>query len=187
MESIQKTPEPPKPDPLKSLSDKHRKFVEAYCQYGNGAKAYRDAGYSDKNAANEAYKLLRKPEIRAALDSLMEENAASAGECIGRMSIWSRGNLEPFLNPLGEIDIRSEAAQANIGLLKKYKHRKTVVTGEQFSTETTTVEVELFDAKDATIQLLNLYGRYKQPLDPKDPTTRVLIELGDGATLCLNG
>lgn len=188
MESIQQTSQPSKPDPLKSLSDKQQRFVLAYAEHGNGAKACRDAGYLPANARSEAYKLLRKPEVRAALDSFMEEQAASAGECIGRLSIWSRGNIEAFLSPSGEIDLQSESAQANMGQIKKYKHRKTITTNDEgFTSEITTVEIELYDAKDAVDKLLQIYGRYKAPLDPNEPKNRMVINLGDGVTFSLNG
>ena len=188
MEALQTTTPLPKPDPLKLLSDKYQRFVIGYSEHGNASKAYRDAGYSPINARSEAYKLLRKPEIRATLDSFMEAHAISAGECIGRLSIWSRGNIEAFLSPSGEIDLQSESAQANMGQIKKYKHRKTITTNDEgFTSETTTVEIELYDAKDAVDKLLQIYGRYKAPLDPNEPKNRMVINLGDGVTFSLNG
>ncbi len=112
----------------------------------------------------------------------------TAGEAIGRMSNWARGTLHPFLSPTGEIDLQSDEAQEQLGLIKKYKRRRTISRGENFETETISEEIELYDAKDATDKMIQLYGRYKQmPGDAGGPKQRLVINLGDGVKLCLNG
>ncbi|GAB4023682.1 hypothetical protein GCM10028808_74650 [Spirosoma migulaei] len=185
MESFQEPIPVDKPDPMASLTERQKRFVLAYVEYGVGARAAREAGYAEKNARVEAAKVLRKPAVKAALSALMEEYAMSAGEAIGRMSIWGRGSMEPFLSETGDIDLLSDQARQSIGLIKKYKCRKSVTKGpDDFVTETTTVEIELYDAKDATDKMIQIYGRYKQvPGDANQPKQLQSYTLPDGSVI----
>ncbi|WP_461069033.1 terminase small subunit [Spirosoma horti] len=167
-----------KPDPMSLLTDRQRRFVLAYSEHGNGARAAREAGYSEKNAHVEAAKQLRKPAVKAALSAFLEEHSMSAGEAIGRLTIWARGSLEPFiryqevyehnmltgmplLDPDGQpikrvearLDLTSDEAKANIHLLKKIKQG-------QYG-----LEIELADPKDAVDKLMQVHGRYKTKID----------------------
>ncbi|GAB3780621.1 hypothetical protein GCM10028818_33140 [Spirosoma horti] len=160
------------------LTDRQRRFVLAYSEHGNGARAAREAGYSEKNAHVEAAKQLRKPAVKAALSAFLEEHSMSAGEAIGRLTIWARGSLEPFiryqevyehnmltgmplLDPDGQpikrvearLDLTSDEAKANIHLLKKIKQG-------QYG-----LEIELADPKDAVDKLMQVHGRYKTKID----------------------
>ncbi|GAB4017123.1 terminase small subunit [Spirosoma koreense] len=182
MDDTQDNTTPPddsaKPDPLSSLTEKQRLFVLSYVEHGNGARAAREAGYAEKHARIEAAKLLKKPAIKAAIGSFMEEHGMSAGECIGRLTHWARGSLEPFIayveevqyNPLtgtpfldthsqpvtkltARLDLTSEEARANLHLLKKIKQGPHGL------------EIELTDPKDAVDKLLQVHGRYKTKLD----------------------
>ena len=88
------------------------------------------------------------------------------GECLGRMSAWGRGSLDPFLDENGELTLTSEEAINNRGLLKKIRQRKTVRTtpnGEKI--EETQTEIEIHDAKDAVDKMLQIHGRYKTKID----------------------
>jgi hypothetical protein len=165
-------------DPLSPLTDKQKRFVLAYVEHGNGARAARQAGYAEKSARIEGSKLLKKPAVKAALAVFMEEHGMSAGECIGRLTHWGRGSLEPFINYVEEVqynpltgapftdlagqpvtklvarlDLTSEQARANLHLLKKIKQG-------QYG-----LEIELTDPKDAVDKLLQVHGRYKTKID----------------------
>jgi len=50
-----------------SLTPKMRAFVREFCVYKNGAKAAREAGYSEATAKVIAYQLLHRPDIQAAI------------------------------------------------------------------------------------------------------------------------
>lgn len=52
------------------MTEKQRMFVEEYCIDLNGAGAARRAGYSARSAKNQAWKLLRIPEVRNAVDQI---------------------------------------------------------------------------------------------------------------------
>lgn len=47
------------------LSPKQAAFVASYTQHGNGTRAAMDAGYSPKNAAGQASRLLKNAEVQA--------------------------------------------------------------------------------------------------------------------------
>ena len=58
---------------LSPLTPKRQLFARNYLDNGfNGAKAARDAGYSQNCADREAYKLLRNPEVKRAILELAE-------------------------------------------------------------------------------------------------------------------
>lgn len=63
----------------KVLTVRERRFTLEYMRDLNGTQAAIRAGYAEKNAASQASRLLRKPEVRAYRDALMEE----AFEAIG--------------------------------------------------------------------------------------------------------
>lgn len=50
---------------MASLTVKEQKFIHAYIQSGNGSEAVRKAGYKINRPDQQAYELLRKPEIAA--------------------------------------------------------------------------------------------------------------------------
>jgi hypothetical protein len=57
-----------KRDPGVSTQTRHERFVEAFLRDPNGARAARDAGYSERSAKTIARDLLKRPDIRAAID-----------------------------------------------------------------------------------------------------------------------
>ena len=166
------------PDPLARLNDKQRLFVELYCQYRNASRAAREAGYSDVRSDQAGYQLLRNSEVLAAISQLMEQTAMSAGECLGRMTVWGRGSLEYFLDENGELSLTTEEAKNNRGLLKKVRQKKIVrTTPEGDKIEETHTEIELHDAKDAVDKMLHIHGRYKTKIDLSNLTEQELDEL----------
>lgn len=61
------------------LTDRQRAFVLEYLRDLNGTQAAVRAGYAEDRAASTASRLLRKPEIRAFRDVLMEERFEAVG------------------------------------------------------------------------------------------------------------
>ena len=64
-------------EPLRELTDKEAAFCEEYAVDKNGTRAILRAGYdmSEASAATEAWRLLRKPEIKLYLDDLLSAQA----------------------------------------------------------------------------------------------------------------
>lgn len=145
------------------LTDKRQKFVEAYLGPArmNGTRAALMAGYSNKGAHTEGWRLLRIAAVRDAIAARLKEFSMSSAEATERMAEFARGSLEPFLTIDGQIDLATEEAQYNLHLLKKVKmttrHSKD---GDKLSE---TVEIEIHDPKDATDRILKLHGAYSQP------------------------
>lgn len=61
---------------MRGLSVKQQKFCDLYLKYGNATKAAKEAGYSGKNAGQNAAKLLKNPKIKAFIDQRLEEAAS---------------------------------------------------------------------------------------------------------------
>ena len=62
-----------------ALKPRERRFVHEYLVDLNGTQAAVRADYSEKTAASQASRLLRKPEIRAYRDALLQEQFDAIG------------------------------------------------------------------------------------------------------------
>ena len=58
---------------MSSLTIRQSRFVDEYLQDGNGSRAARDAGYSERTAGAIACENLKKPEVVSALEQRMQE------------------------------------------------------------------------------------------------------------------
>ena len=65
--------------PIVSLTERQRRFVEAYVRLGEGTKAAVEAGYSAKYAGTEAYRSLRNPIIKGEIERRLLEIAKEKG------------------------------------------------------------------------------------------------------------
>ena len=63
----------------KKLTARERTFVHEYLRDWNGTQAAIRTGYSEKTAASQASRLLRKPEVRAYRDALLQEQFDAIG------------------------------------------------------------------------------------------------------------
>lgn len=63
----------------KKLNARERAFVKEYLIDLNGTKAAIRAHYAEKNAASQASRLLKKPEIQAYRDALLQEQFDAIG------------------------------------------------------------------------------------------------------------
>ncbi len=98
----------------KSFTKKEKAFIEAYVNdiKQNRTAAAIAAGYSEKSAKQTAYRLMQKPEIREAIDEILEErhkqNTAKADEVIEFLTSVMRGeevdNI-PLLTVLGSQEL----------------------------------------------------------------------------------
>lgn len=145
-----------------ALKERHQRFVEEYCVDFNGAEAARRAGYSPTRANRQAYVLLRREDIRSAIDARLDELSMSAAEVTKRLTDWGRGTLAPFLRVSDDgerfwIDLASEEAQQYLYLIKKVKAKRRI---DDDGATVEWVEVELHDAKDAVIQMGKIRGLF---------------------------
>lgn len=89
----------PKPKKGKTLTDMQARFCLLYVQYWNATRAARDAGYSEKTAGEIGYENLKKPEIQAEIQRVMEEVAMGAEEVLARLTAEARANLAELVEP----------------------------------------------------------------------------------------
>ncbi|MGF7219078.1 phage terminase small subunit [Spirosoma lacussanchae] len=145
------------------LTDKQRRFVEEYCVDWNGTQAATRAGYSPATANEQASRLLANVNIRAAVDTYLDDLSMTAAEAVLKLTRWGRGSIEPFLTAGGHLDLSTEDARANLHLIKKSKITTRVERGlpdtEQPDADIITVEIELHDAKDAVKTILDVRGK----------------------------
>ena len=55
------------------LNEKQEKLAQAYIVHRNATEAARAAGYSDRSAANQGYRLINNPEIAERIEDLEKE------------------------------------------------------------------------------------------------------------------
>lgn len=72
---------------LRPLTERQRRFVEAYCATGSPLKAARAAGYSPKHARVYGQDLLKLPHVRAAVEARWGELAHEVGYTQKRVQV----------------------------------------------------------------------------------------------------
>jgi len=81
---------------VKNITARHKRFVEAYCEHFNGARAAREAGYSEKRARITASELLDDPDISQMVEERLNDLAMSSAEATKRMADIARGHIGKF-------------------------------------------------------------------------------------------
>lgn len=84
--------------PRQKLSPKQMAFVEYYLCHWNGARAAREAGYSEKNARVQGSQLLADPVIQGYRDARLAELQMQPAEVHKRLTDDARANLTDFLD-----------------------------------------------------------------------------------------
>jgi phage terminase small subunit len=140
------------------MRDKQRVFVEEYFKDWNATQAALRAGYAHPN--KQGPRLLVNVGIAEAIKQRISEKAMSADEVLTRLAEHARGDMGDFL------DISSVAFQVDLDrakdlgithLIKKVKMRTTTtLSKEGVETETHDIEIELYDAHAALVDI----GRY---------------------------
>lgn len=152
-----------------SLSNKQRAFVEHYLTCWNATEAARRAGYSVKTARSIGSENLTKPDIQAEIALHAGNVKATANEVLLRLASHARGNMDDFLSPMGLVDLVKARENGVMPLVKKIKQRTTTVsktTGEEW--ETHEIELELYDAQAATVQLAKILNQYVTRIEVSD-------------------
>lgn len=161
----QPTDKPGASELLALLSDQHRLFAEAYVRLkGNAYRAALAAGYAESSADAYAFKLTRRPDIRAAIDALFDEARLSSSELIGILEAHAHATIDPFLSEQGTLDITSDRARAHLSTVKSIK---STITEDGAS-----AQITLHDSQAAAIALLKIKGEAGPDLNV---TFKVLI------------
>ena len=141
---------------IKRLTPKELKFCQRYAQHLNAARAAREAGYSENSDYMIGSENLRKLHIKPVVKYYLEQDAMPPEEGVKILSNMGRGSFDVFTKEDGTIDLTSEKAKANIGLIKKLKQTKKVAPD---GSEQVYTEIELHDAKDAVKTILEVHGK----------------------------
>jgi len=81
---------------VKNITARHKRFVEAYCEHFNGARAAREAGYAESRDKQTANDLLNDPDISAMVEERLEDLAMSSAEATKRMADIARADIADF-------------------------------------------------------------------------------------------
>jgi phage terminase small subunit len=145
------------------LTDKEWAIIGKYFELGfNGTKAAVAAGYSKKSARQIASETLSKPYIREEIKHRMKDFAMGQEEVIARLSQHGRGDMRDFINKSS----RALVNHPDGNLIKKFKRTvTTTVIAEDKSQTEEKIELELYDAQAALVQLGRIQGLFADRLD----------------------
>jgi phage terminase small subunit len=148
------------------LTAKQQAFVEHYLTCWNGSESARRAGYSAHTASEQAARLLADVRVQEAITQRLAELKATADEVLVRLTSHSRGSMDDFIGAMDRIDLEKARDSGVMPLIKKLRQRTTTISktdGEDV--ETHEVELELYDAQNATVQLAKILGQYVDRLE----------------------
>jgi phage terminase small subunit len=151
------------------MRNKQRVFIEEYLRCWNATEAARKAGYSERTAYSIGQENLKKPEIAKAIEDRISEKAMSADEVLTRLGEHARGDLGEFLD-IGsmafQVDLDAAKEKGITRLIKKVKmNTKTTISAEGIETETHNIELELYDAQAALVQIGRYHGLFTDKTD----------------------
>lgn len=155
-----------------SLTPKQKLFIKFYLQTSNGTESARLAGYAgnDVTLGAVASENLRKPLIRSELTRIFNP-IADAEEVLARLTKYSRSSIADVLDGSGAFDIDYAKANHSDDLIKKLKIKRRIIPVKDGEPEVeVTHELEIHDAKDATIQLAKVHKLLTERLEVKDTT-----------------
>lgn len=156
----------------RGLTNKQRAFIAEYLKDFNGTQAAIRAGYSQRTARAIASEILTKPDIQKEISAQIAERSMGPDEVLLRLAEHARGDMGDFLDitSMGFVVDLSKAQEKGLThLIKKVKMRtQTSVNKEGIETETHDIELELYDAQAALVQL----GRHHVLFTDKQEVTR---------------
>lgn len=88
-----------------SLTPKQKRFVTEYLRTLNASEAARRAGYSKKTAYSIGHENLSKPEIKAAIDSVLDQEDVEAAWITRRMVAQAKGEIPTEVEHDGEGEV----------------------------------------------------------------------------------
>jgi len=150
------------------LSNRQRVFVEEYLKCWVASEAVRRAGYKSKPNVKGA-QLLANVSIAAELKQRISERAMGKDEVVDRLGEHARGDMGDFMD-IGSMAFSLDLNKAKeLGLTRLIKkvRQKTVTTVAKDGTEeeTSTIEIELYDAQAALVQLGKHLDIFKENVD----------------------
>lgn len=153
----------------RKLTNKQRAFIEHYLRCWNASEAARLAGYSEKSAGAVGHQVLKSTEVSEEIKDRLADLQASADEVIVRLTDHARGDMADFLhiNKDGEprLDIGIAEQRKRLHLIKKAKTTRRVL---EDGGQEVTLEVELYDAQSALVQLGRVHKLFTDKTETVD-------------------
>lgn len=162
------------------LTNKQRVFVEEYLRCWNATEAALVAGYADRSARQQGSRLLTNDDIAAEIKLRVAEKAMTADEVLIRLAQHARGDMGDFLDISSmsfQVDLSGAVEKKLTHLIKKVKQRTTTTIRNDEETETHDIEIELYDAQSALVQLGRVHGLFtdKSDMNLSGPVTFKVI------------
>lgn len=144
------------------LSNKQRAFIHYYLVSWSPTDAARKAGYSPRSANVQGQQLLTTPAVRAEITKRLNYLQADADEVLTRLTDMARSDMGDFLDSNGNFDLKKATEDNRTHLIKRYRKTSTTFSpprGIPYTVDT--VELELYDAQAATVQLAHILGLHR--------------------------
>ena len=146
-----------------NLSGFERRFCECYLYFYDPKQAYLAAGGIQKDVVDIATKMLGRKEVAKFIrrkirdrEDRMSKFGFDAHDAVFRLQMSARADLKPFIDPeTGGVDMRSPRAQANLHLIKDYKHKKHPNGIEEW-------DIKLIDPIASAKAILSSSGAFSQ-------------------------
>lgn len=153
-------------EPPKRLSARHARFVALYLEDYNATQAYLRAGYSPRSAPANASRLLRRPEIAAAIAEGRQRLAASLAISAERVAQeYARiafANVDDYMTVDADGAVRIDLAKADRG--KRAGLVDVVVTeGDERRPRQVRIKLGKLRALDSLTKRLDLFGEKPAP------------------------
>lgn len=169
-----------------ALTVKQQRFGDEYCVDFNKTQAAIRAGYSEKTAKEQGYRLFTNVHIQEYIKKRLDELAMTSEEALKRLGDMAAGTVDHFLDADDDgnivINLGTEQAKANYNLLRKVKQTRTITRGkDDYEREEIRTEFELHDAKSALVDILKIHGKFIDRVDHTTdgkPLTKLVIDRG---------
>lgn len=177
----------------KALNPKQERFVAEYLVDLNATQAAIRAGYSPKTAGVQAFDLLKKPEIAAALERQRNQHAKNTGLTVERVlqeamrlaffDIRKLTDAEGNPIPINQLDDDTAAAIQGLELATER------VRGDDAGAETVVRKYKIADKNAAVERLFKHLGLFQKDNDQNNPAKalQALLDVVDGSKLPLAG
>ena len=176
----------------KALNPKQERFVAEYLVDLNATQAAIRAGYSPKTAGVQAFDLLKKPEIAAALERQRNQHAKNTGLTVERVlteamrlaffDIRRLTDAEGNPIPINQLDDDTAAAIQGLELA-------TERSRDEDGSVTMVRKYKLADKNAALERLFKHLGLFQKDNDQNNPAKalQALLDVVDGSKLPLTG
>lgn len=166
----------------KGLNYRQRAFIEAYLRTGNATKSAIEAGYSATSAHNQGHRLINNDEVIEVIRARVEAFEVKTDLILARMIDRATGSMAMLsdVDSNGDLKLNFDKAQklGAMHLIKKIKQTDEKKSfGEDNEIERTTVEVELYDAQAADVQLGRFLKLWTDKIEIADPRQALLRDI----------